>query len=205
MHLANVHVVGITLLVLWLGQWAIMAFGPGGFPHAGKVETAVARTYNVLNMTIVGIVAPAVAILLATGFVKPLLATRIPVPDDWALNVVEGCGAVFYLMGHGLLSWARFSLGRSFQMGGMAPRPDDELAVGGAYVLVRHPMYAALVCFNLGLTLLIQSAVLLLLFLTLLVVIVRLVPVEDAQLERAYGEKYVAYRQKVKALIPGVF
>jgi protein-S-isoprenylcysteine O-methyltransferase Ste14 len=153
----------------------------------------------------VGIVVPAVAILLATGYVEPILVTQISVPDGWALRVVEGCGVLLYLTGHVLVSWARFSIGRSFQMGGMAPRPDDELMVSGAYALVRHPMYAALVCFNLGLTLLIQSVVVLLLSLAILVAILRLIPIEETKLERAYGEKYIAYRQEVKALIPYVF
>jgi len=205
MHLANVHIVGITLLVLWVGQVIVMARGPGGLPHAGKAESAVVWIYNTLNMIVLGIVVPAIAVLLATGFTKPIDMTRIPVPDGLALYVVEGCGAVFYLAGHCLVSWARFSIGRSFQMGGMVPRSDDELRVTGAYAIVRHPMYTALFCFNFGLTLLVQSVVVLLLFLTLMVAIVRLIPVEDAQLERAYGEKYTAYRHKVKALIPYVF
>jgi protein-S-isoprenylcysteine O-methyltransferase Ste14 len=156
-------------------------------------------------MIMVGIVMPAVAVLLATGYVEPILVTQISVPDGWALRVVEGCGVLFYLTGHVLVSWARFSIGCSFQMAGMAPRPNDELMVSGAYALMRHPMYAALVCFNLGLTLLIQSVVVLLLSLAILVAIMRLIPIEETKLERAYGEKYIAYRQKVKALIPYVF
>jgi len=205
MHSVNVHVLGTVMLVLWLAQWAIMALGPGGFPREKDAEGLIAKTYNVLNMVSVLIVMLLVAILFLTGYVAPLETTRIPLPNGPLLAVLEIGGMVFYLAAHLLLSWARFSIGTSFQMGGVAPRPDDRLVVRGAFRVVRHPMYTALLCFDLGLFLMTQSIVLLLLFVALFVVVLLLVPVEEKQLETAYGQPYGEYRKKVRAIVPLVY
>lgn len=205
MHSVNMHVLGAVMLVLWLAQWAIMALGPGGFPREKNAEGLIAKVYNVLNMATVVIVMLLVAILFLTGYVGPLEMTRIPLQNGPVLLSLEIAGMVFYLTAHILLSWARFSIGTSFQMGGVAPRPNDRLIVRGAYRVVRHPMYTALLCFDLGLFLMTQSVVLLLLFGALMVVVLLLIPVEEKQLEGAYGEQYREYRKKVRAIVPLVY
>jgi protein-S-isoprenylcysteine O-methyltransferase Ste14 len=90
-------------------------------------------------------------------------------------------------------------------MGGVAPRPNDGLVVRGAYRVVRHPMYTALLCFDFGLFLMTQSVVLLLLLAALTVVVLLLLPVEEKQLEAAYGDQYGQYRKRVWALVPLVY
>jgi protein-S-isoprenylcysteine O-methyltransferase Ste14 len=37
------------------------------------------------------------------------------------------------------------------------------------------------------------------------VLIILLIPVEEEALQRAYGEEYAAYRQKVKKLVPRLY
>ena len=75
----------------------------------------------------------------------------------------------------------------------------------GLYQYVRHPMYSAVLAMVLGLTLLVQSLVLFGLFAGLAISIVAMLPVEDAQLERAYRVEYTRYKEQVKALVPFVF
>jgi len=204
-HAVNVHILGTVMFILWAAQWAVMALGPGGFPHEKPSEGVIAKTYNFLNMLTVGIVMPLVAILFMIGYLGPIEVLRIHIPEGRTLVAVEIAGMGFYLAAHLLISWARFSIGDSFQMGGVAPRPSDNLIARGAYSVVRHPMYTALLCFDLGLALMTQSLVLLSLFAALLVVVLLLVPVEERQLETAYGEQYVEYRKKVKGLVPLVY
>lgn len=205
MHSVNVHILGALMLLLWLAQWAVMALGPGGFPRGSHPEGVIAKVYNALNMLTVLILMPAVAVLFVAGYLSPLKTARIPLPDGSLLFALEVAGFLFYLGGHCLLSWARLSLGASFQMGGAAPRTDDRLMVRGAYRVVRHPMYAALLCFDLGLFLMTQSVLLLLLFVALLSVLLLLVPSEEKQLVAAYGGKYEEYRKRVRALVPLVY
>lgn len=68
--------------------------------------------------------------------------------------------------------------------------------------LVRHPMYTAALCISLGLACLIQSLAYLGALCVYLVLIVLLIPVEEEGLRRAYGERYVAYQQEVKKVLP---
>jgi len=205
MHSINIHVLGTVMLILWLAQWAIMALGPGGFPRDKHSVGVIAKVYNVLNMVTVLIVMPVVAVLLLTGYVIPLEMTRVPLQSGSLLLAMEITGFGLYLLAHCLLSWARFSIGTSFQMGGVAPRPSDGLMIEGAYRVVRHPMYTALLCFDLGLFLMTQSVVFLLLFAVLIVVILLLVPVEEKQLAAAYGKQYAEYQKKIRALVPLIY
>lgn len=55
-----------------------------------------------------------------------------------------------------------------------------------------------------GLACLIQSWAFFALFCVYLVLIFRLISLEEGELRNAYGEQYVAYQQKTKKLIPFV-
>jgi len=205
MHTINVHVLGAVMLGLWFAQWVVMARGPGGFPKQQQPEGAIARLYNVINMATLLIVIPGTALMLLTGWVGPLVATGVGWPVGVLRSGVEVAGLVCYVGAHGLMSWARFSIGGSFQMGGVAPRADDRLAVRGAYRVVRHPMYTALLGFDLGLLCLTQSIAFLVLLVVIFALILRLIPVEDRHLAAAYGDSFEVYRNEVRALVPGVY
>jgi len=78
------------------------------------------------------------------------------------------------------MAWALIDLGRGYQVGGSAPRPDDRLVTAGPYRFVRHPMYAAALAISLGLSLLLQSAVFAAVFGIYLALILALIPAEEA-------------------------
>ena len=75
----------------------------------------------------------------------------------------------------------------------------------GVYRLVRHPMYTAALSISLGLACLIQSWAFLCVLCIYLVLILLLIPLEENELWKAYGEQYGAYQQKTKKLIPFVY
>jgi protein-S-isoprenylcysteine O-methyltransferase len=124
--------------------------------------------------------------------------------ESLGLQVLEIAGLVLYLSGFLLMAWALITLGRSYQLGGSAPRAEDKMVMAGPYKLIRHPMYTAALCISLGLACLIQSLAFLCVFLIYLVLILLLVPMEEERLQKAYGEEYVHYRQRTGKLIPFV-
>ena len=205
MHLLEPRILGIALLVLWVAQWMVMKLAPGGFPRDKFEAGPIPLVYNILAMLIILVVMPVVAILLVTRALAPLEATRFGIEEGRPLALVEVLGIVVLVAGHLLVSWGRLALGTAFRPGGATPRSGDTLVVQGPYRLIRHPMYTALLCLVLGLTLLVQSLVLLALFAALLVMILLLIPIEERQLEDAYGDAYRDYRKTVKALVPLVY
>jgi len=104
-----------------------------------------------------------------------------------------------------LMGWALIRLGNNYQVGGSAPRVVDEMVMAGPYKLCRHPMYTAALCISLGLACLIQSLAFFSVFCIYLVLIILLIPVEEEGLRRAYGERYIAYQQRAKKLVPLFF
>lgn len=109
---------------------------------------------------------------------------------------------VVYVLGYLLMGWALISLGRNYQVGGSAPRAADTLVIVGPYQFVRHPMYTAALCISLGLACLIQSLAYFSVFCIYLVLMILLIPVEEARLRQAYDEQYRVYQQKVHPIIP---
>ena len=71
--------------------------------------------------------------------------------------------------------------------------------------MIRHPMYTAALIIALGLACLIQSWAVLGVFGVYLALMAALIPVEEDGLRKAYGERYRAYQQKTKKLIPLVY
>jgi protein-S-isoprenylcysteine O-methyltransferase Ste14 len=205
MHLLGARVLGIALLVLWFGEWLLMKMAPGGFSHRNMGRGFIPKAYNILNTFQTVIVTPLVAILLITRTVSPFETTGVRLEAEWLSRLVETLGVVVYLTAHVVVSAGRLALDTSFQVGGIAPRPDDQFITAGIYSVLRHPMYTAVLCFPLGLALLTQSLVLLALSVVLLGLVLALIPIEEKQLEAAHGDAYAAYREKTKALIPFVY
>ena len=87
------------------------------------------------------------------------------------------------------------------QLGGSAPRSEDQMVMSGPYRLIRHPMYGAALSISLGLSLLIQSGAFLLVFCVYLVLVLLLIPLEEEGLLNAYGERYLAYQRRTRRLL----
>jgi len=115
--------------------------------------------------------------------------------------VVKGAGII-------LLISSLFFLGRSLRQFFATKntlitfKPATSLQTGGIYTVTRNPMYLGLAIVYLGLTLLIGNFWNLILF-PLLIIIVQeyIIKREERYLERAFGQGYKEYKQKVRRWI----
>lgn len=183
---------GLLVFVKWFATGAVLDRPQGTF---------LVQLVNVFNLFFLLIVNPLTAVLLLLGMLPAVDLTHLRITAPLVVTVVEIAGLLLYLTGFFLMAWALLTLTRNYQLGGMAPRPEDSIITGGPYRLIRHPMYAAAMCISAGLTLLVQSCVLLGVFLVYLVLILRLIPLEEERLLRAYGDQYEVYRRRTRALV----
>ncbi len=148
---------------------------------------------NIFNLFFLLVVNPLAAILLIARRMDALDPTHAAIGVPWPLTALEVFGLVVYVTGYVLMAWALIGLGRSYQLGGSAPRAEDKLVMDGPYGLVRHPMYTAALSISLGLAFLIQSWGFACVFLIYLGLILLLIPLEEEELRRAYGDQYGAF------------
>lgn len=195
---------GIIILILWSIEGATMFFSPGSFPFQRPRGGFIFWAYNFLNLLYEFVIIPLIIIFLLTGTTGPLLATRFSLSQS-LLPTVQSAGLVILLTGSFLLCWSRITLKRSFRLGGVPPRAEDRLATKGPYRLVRHPMYTAILFRCFGLALIFQSSVLGLLLVALVVVIVSVMPIEEKQMEKNYGDAYINYAKTVRRIIPYMY
>jgi protein-S-isoprenylcysteine O-methyltransferase Ste14 len=157
---------------------------------------------NIFNLFFLLVVNPLAGILLITRLLEAVDLTRTPVNQPGLLMALEVAGLVLYVMGFLLMAWALVTLGRNYQMGGSAPRSEDRMVIEGPYRIIRHPMYTSALSISLGLACLTQSWAFFGVFCIYLVLISMLIPVEEEELRKAYGEQYAAYRKKAGGIIP---
>jgi protein-S-isoprenylcysteine O-methyltransferase Ste14 len=204
MHLLDQGILGIAILFL-LGMLVIVKqVATGSILDKPKGNLKV-QLVNIFNLFFLLVVNPLAAILLVTRRLATIDPTHMTVDEPWILMVLEFVGLVMYVIGYLLMAWALITLGRNYQLGGIAPRSEDKMVMDGPYKLVRHPMYAAASSISLGLACLTQSWAFFCVFCIYLVLIFLLIPMEEDGLRKAYGEQYAAYQQKAKKLVPFVY
>ena len=97
------------------------------------------------------------------------------------------------------------ALRKTFQPGGFAPRAQDPLVTWGMYSLVRNPLNAGVLSVTLGLAFVVQSLFVIALFIIYLILVLRVLSIEENQLSEAFAEEYRSYSQKVKRLVPFIY
>ncbi len=204
MHLLDQQTLGIVILLL-LGMLVVVKQMATGSILEKPRGSLLLRLTNTFNLFFLLVVNPLAAILLITRSLAAADPTHLAVNTAWLLTVLEIGGAGLYVLGYFLMAWALIRLGHVYQLGGSAPRAVDKMIVVGPYRFVRNPMYTAVLCISLGLACLLQSLAYFAVFCIYLVLIVLVIPVEEEALQRAYGEEYAAYRQKVKKLVPFLY
>jgi protein-S-isoprenylcysteine O-methyltransferase Ste14 len=119
-------------------------------------------------------------------------------PASWqtALSALLFAGA-------SVLSWTgKRALGRHWRVDAGLDA-DHALVRGGAYRVVRHPIYASMLCLLLGTGLLLAPWPLLLVCVVLAVIGTEVrVRVEDGLLASRFGEEFRAYQREVAAYVP---
>ncbi len=146
---------------------------------------------------------------LAAGAYVLLLWNGIPIPWLYWRFVRQSlawgyAGVAITALGVGLAIWARFLLGGNWS-GTVTVKESHELIQTGPYRVVRHPIYTGISLAIAG-TALALGEVRGLLAIGVAVAAWRLKwPVEERFMTEQFGDRYVEYRRRVKALIPGVW
>jgi protein-S-isoprenylcysteine O-methyltransferase Ste14 len=204
MYMIDQRILGIVIVVL-LGMLVVTKQVTTGSILDKPKGRFLVQLVNVFNLFFLLVVNPLVAILLITRQYATADPTRVEIANLGLLTALALLGLILYVAGFLLMAWALIRLRNNYQLGGSLPRDTDRMVIVGPYRFLRHPMYAAALYISLGLTLLTQSLACLAVFVIYLVLILLLIPEEEQGLQQAYGTQYIAYRQKVRKLVPFVF
>lgn len=112
---------------------------------------------------------------------------RVSLPD-W----LRWTGAGMVMVGVPLIYWVFHSLGKNIT-DTVVTRTEHRLVTAGPYHWVRHPLYSTLTLWWTGLSLLLSSWLLWLLYLPIMVYLVIRTPIEELNLLKRFGEDYRAY------------
>lgn len=204
MHILGQTGLGLAILALLAALVAVKHAATGSIMQERLSGGAWLWLIHLFNMFFLLIANPLAGVLLVTHYLDAADVTRVALNSRPLLLALEIGGLALYVMGFALMAWALITLGRTYQLGGSAPRAADTIVTAGPYALVRHPMYLAALSIALGLACMIQSLAYLAVFIIYLALILPLIPHEERSLRDAYGDAYASYQRKVGALIPGL-
>jgi protein-S-isoprenylcysteine O-methyltransferase Ste14 len=148
--------------------------------------------------------APLVANLAAVGLYLPSLLVFSGSPAGLTALLLASSGSLLAVAGVALVLRSRAELGPAWSF---VPKADQVtgLVTTGPYRLVRHPIYLGLALLVMGEALAFGS------WPALMIVLSGIVPTlawraraEEKLLSRTFGERYAAYRQRTRMMIPGL-
>lgn len=116
---------------------------------------------------------------------------------------VHAIGLAITVAGLALACWSRYLLGRNWSSV-VQLKQDHELIDTGPYAVVRHPIYTGLLMAFLGTALKVGDWRGLLAVAIVFVSFWRKLRTEERWLGEQFGARYDAYRQRTKALLPGL-
>jgi protein-S-isoprenylcysteine O-methyltransferase Ste14 len=118
-------------------------------------------------------------------------------------TLVYGLALVLVVAGVGLACWSRYLLGRNWSSVVQIKR-DHDLIDTGPYRYVRHPIYTSLLLAFVGTALKEGDVRGIFAVAIVFASFWRKLRMEERMLGEAFGPAYTAYRNRTKALIPGV-
>jgi protein-S-isoprenylcysteine O-methyltransferase Ste14 len=128
------------------------------------------------------------------------MATRF-VPENSAVAVA---GLLLTMTGGLFAIWSRLKLGRNWS-GRATVKADHELVTSGPYAVARHPIYTGLLLTVAGTALANGEWHGLMAVIVILLALMIKMSQEERLMMQTFPAAYPAYRQRVKALIPGIF
>jgi hypothetical protein len=126
--------------------------------------------------------------------------TLVILPHSLGLNTIS---LVLTVLGLSLAIWARVVLGTNWS-GTVTYKENHELIVRGPYAYVRHPIYSAMLLMFLGTALAVGTVGGLSGFPILFVSFWIKYRQEEALMIEHFGDQYLAYMKRVRAVIPFV-
>jgi len=183
------HCLFQTLWIAFLVYWQVMAIN---VKPTQQLEPIVSRIVRVLMFG---------AAIVAIGFRLPGVWLNVQL---WPQSVVSfWAGAGLTLAGLLFSIWARVHLGRNWSRS-VTIKQDHELIVTGPYALVRHPIYTGLFAAFLGTVLAVGEVRAVLAFVLIAVQFGYKLRLEEKWMRAQFGAAYVAYSNRVAALVPYV-
>ncbi len=205
MYIFSIKTLGIIILVFSVLQGIIVIFSKGSLRFQKPSGGFTTWVYNIINLLILLALTPLISILLLKNILNPFEILSFKINNENILSILEIIGIILYIIGNIFVYWSRIALWSSFRLGAVKPSEKDKLIVSFPFSLIRHPMYFAVIVMALGLGLLIHSSIILILTIILTISIVKMIPIEEAQLLDAYGKDYEKYKLKSKALVPFIY
>ena len=145
-------------------------------------------------------------VALVIGAAAPVLALVGVVEPIGALDhtPVHVAGIVLFSGGLAATLIAQVAMGESWRIG-VDNSERTDLVTGGAFAIVRNPIFAAMLPTSLGLALMVPSWVALVGLTALFVALeLQVRVVEEPYLLRTHGRDYVAYASSVGRFVPGM-
>jgi protein-S-isoprenylcysteine O-methyltransferase Ste14 len=136
----------------------------------------------------------ALTVLSALDFLMPA------VPNWWAWSIAP-VGLVMLGLSQLLSVWAAKELKRNFTAK-LAPVIGGNLVTTGPFQICRHPIMLGMLMSWIGTGLALASTIIFVGYGLIAILIMRRVALEEAYLEKIYGEKFRLYKSEVCAIVP---
>ncbi len=178
----------LVFCVVWLTSW---------FSARRPIKRSQSLATRVLQIALYGV--GIVLLFVNRRILPPSVEDRLLAKSD-TLTVVA---TLLTVVGIAFAIWARGLLGSNWSAR-VTLKEGHELIQAGPYRFVRHPIYAGLLVALAGRALLRCSPRSLLGLAVFLAAFIWKVRMEERFLTAEFGEKYLDYRRRVKALVPFV-
>jgi protein-S-isoprenylcysteine O-methyltransferase Ste14 len=162
-------------------------------------EAGTRPAVRVRGSTEIGMVLLAVVAVAAIVLVGPSILAPLTVEAPWARVI----GAGLLIGSTAFAIWARLALGSSWSVGPRAAT-DRGLRTDGPFAITRHPIYTGLLGMLLGSALLCGLGQWIVLVPAGLIIAGLKIRSEERLLLATFPEAYLAYRERVPQLIPGL-
>ncbi|MES2761066.1 MAG: isoprenylcysteine carboxylmethyltransferase family protein [Bacteroidota bacterium] len=116
-------------------------------------------------------------------------------------NSIGIIGLLFVVTGMVIACWARYLLGKNWSFS-VQKKKDHELITKGVYKIVRHPIYTGLLLMFVGHTIIVGEYRGLIAVLIIFISFYFKLRKEETWLIELFGDKYLKYQNKTKAIIP---
>jgi protein-S-isoprenylcysteine O-methyltransferase Ste14 len=205
MHLLGERGIGIFLLVMLSLQGGSMLICARRFLQVKPEGRGIVIAENYFNTAILVLFIPVIAVSLILGWYQTLDLTHLTISIPWLIYGLEAIGIALIICGTAMVVLGFLALRTTFQPGGFAPRPKDPLVTWGIYSWVRHPLNVGVLSVLIGIALAVQSLFTFALFIIYLVLVLRVISIEEKQLSETFGEEYRSYSQKVRQIVPFIY
>jgi|SRR5579871_1544185 len=181
----------IPIDAVWIAVWAVWLVCAAGTKRAVEKQPFGTRVFHLI------LVVTAFLLVFRSEYGLGPLGWRF-VPASYA---VAYAGLALTVAGAGFAIWARLTLGRNWSAA-VTIKEDHRLIQTGPYAMMRHPIYSGFLLALLGTALAVGEVRCLVGLVLAFAAWWTKSRLEEPFMERQFGAEYIAYKQRVKALIP---